>query len=86
MPWGENWGGGCKAMIVVDNKTAYTGVMDNHGTDYLINIKVQIGSRIDFLIVLIRRLGSRRLRQSFEAKKSSKNKNRMHRIRQLLRF
>lgn len=50
MPWGESWSGNCKAMVVVDGKTVYTGVIDNQGTDYSIETDVQIDSMVDFLI------------------------------------
>lgn len=50
MPWGENWSGGCQALIVVDGKTMFSSLMDNRGTDYSITVNVGIGSPVDFLI------------------------------------
>ena len=50
MPWGEKWGGGCHALIVVDDTTLFSAAMDNRGTNYSINATVHIGSLVDFLI------------------------------------
>ena len=50
MPWGENWGGGCQALIVVDGKTVFSAPMDNRGKDYSVTVTVGIGSPVDFLI------------------------------------
>ncbi len=50
MPWGENWTGGCQALIVVDGKTKFSSFMDNRGKDYSITVTVGIGSPVDFLI------------------------------------
>ena len=50
MPWGANWGGECQAIIVVDGKTVLSTVMDEHGLDYMIAVKVRENSVIDFLI------------------------------------
>jgi hypothetical protein len=50
MPWGENWGGGCHALIVVDGTTVFSGAMDNQGTNYSVAATVHIGSLVDFLI------------------------------------
>ena len=50
MPWGEKWGGGCQALIVVDGTMVFSAAMDNRGTNYSINATVHIGSRVDFLI------------------------------------
>src|SRR5262245_3739805 len=30
MPWGENWSGGCHALIVVDGTTVFSAAMDRH--------------------------------------------------------
>lgn len=50
MPWGEKWGGGCHALIVVDGTTVFSVAMDNRGTNYSVNATVHIGSLVDFLI------------------------------------
>lgn len=50
MPWGENWAGGCQALIVVDGAAVFSAAMDNRGTDYSINVNLKKGSTVDFLI------------------------------------
>ncbi|MFO0907835.1 MAG: hypothetical protein U0794_05650 [Isosphaeraceae bacterium] len=50
MPWGKNWSGSCRALIVVDGKTVFSGVMDESGTSYAIDATVHKGSLVDFLI------------------------------------
>jgi hypothetical protein len=50
MPWGENWGGGVQALIVVDGTTLFSTDIDNRGMDYSIDATIQVGSRVDFLI------------------------------------
>lgn len=50
MPWGKLWKGGCKAMIVVDGKTVFTGTMGNQSDSYSVDSQVHRGSTIDFLI------------------------------------
>lgn len=50
MPWGENWGGGVQALIVVDGTTLFSADIDNRGTNYSIDATIQIGSLVDFLI------------------------------------
>jgi hypothetical protein len=50
MPFGKQWGGGCKARIVVDGKPVFATFMNNDGTDYSIHATVHVGSLVDFLI------------------------------------
>ncbi len=50
MPWGANWGGECQAIIMVDGVTVLSTVMDEHGIDYTVAVKIQNKSRVDFLI------------------------------------
>ncbi|MFN3192854.1 MAG: hypothetical protein ACE361_20255 [Aureliella sp.] len=50
MPWGANWGGACRAIIVVDGKTVLSTVMDEQGIDYSVAVKIRRKSIIDFLI------------------------------------
>jgi hypothetical protein len=50
MPWGENWGGGVLALIVVDGKELFRADIEDRGTDYSIDAMVQVGSRVEFLI------------------------------------
>lgn len=50
MPWGDNWAGGCQALIVMDGATVFSAAMDNRGIDYSVDATVGIGSLVDFLI------------------------------------
>ncbi len=50
MPWGANWSGECRATIIVDGEVIFSTVMDEHGLDYSVAIKVQEKSMVDFLI------------------------------------
>lgn len=50
MPWGANWSGECRAIIVVDGETVYSTVMDEHGVDYAVAVKVREKSVVDFVI------------------------------------
>lgn len=50
MPWGANWGGECQAIIIVDGETVFSTVMDEHGLDYAVAVKIHAKSVVDFLI------------------------------------
>lgn len=50
MPWGAKWGGECRAIIIVDGKTVLSTVMDEHGLDYAVVVKLREKSVVDFLI------------------------------------
>ena len=50
MPWGAKWGGECKAIIIVDGETVFASVMDEHGLDYAVAVKIREKSVVDFLI------------------------------------
>lgn len=50
MPWGANWGGECKATILVDGEVVLSSVMDNQGLDYSVAVKIRDKSVVDFLI------------------------------------
>mgnify|MGYP001818441558 CR=1 FL=1 len=50
MPWGAKWGGECKAIIIVDGETVFSSVMDEHGLDYAVAVKIRVKSVVDFLI------------------------------------
>lgn len=50
MPFGANWGGECKASIIVDGETVFSSVMDEQGLDYAVVVKIHEKSVIDFLI------------------------------------
>ena len=49
MPWGENWGGSCQALIVVDGIEVFSAPMDNLGIDYSVDVSLRVGSLVDFL-------------------------------------
>ena len=50
MPWGENWSGGVQALIVVDGAALFRADIEDGGSDYSIDARVQVGSLVDFLI------------------------------------
>lgn len=50
MPWGANWGGECRAIIIIDGETVLSTVMDEHGLDYAVAAKIGKKSVVDFLI------------------------------------
>lgn len=50
MPWGKNWGGHCRARIIVDGKEVYSAIMDEDGQDYSVKVSLKQGSLVDFLI------------------------------------
>ena len=50
MPWGANWAGECQATIIVDGEVVFSTLMDEHGLDYSVAVKIQEKSIVDFLI------------------------------------
>jgi hypothetical protein len=50
MPWGRNWRGGCRGLIVVDGRVVFSAFLDEQGTDYTLQATVARGSLVDFLI------------------------------------
>lgn len=50
MPWGKNWSGGVKALIVVDGITLFSADIEDGGEDYSLDAVVRVGSLVDFLI------------------------------------
>lgn len=50
MPWGANWGGECRAIIVIDGETVFSTVMDDHGIDFAVAAKIREKSVVDFMI------------------------------------
>ncbi|MBL8816309.1 MAG: hypothetical protein JNL58_09780 [Planctomyces sp.] len=50
MPWGKNWNGGCRALIVVDGKQVLSAEADEDEKDFSVDVKVEEGSFVDFLI------------------------------------
>ena len=50
MPWGENWRGDFRVLIVVGGSRVYEAVLDDRGRGYSASAKVQAGTLVDFLI------------------------------------
>lgn len=50
MPWGANWGGECRAIIIIDGEIVFSTVIDEHGLDYAVAAKIREKSVVDFLI------------------------------------
>jgi hypothetical protein len=50
MPWGENWSGSVKFLIVVDGSRVFESEVEDGGHGYAASASVQVGSQVDFLI------------------------------------
>lgn len=50
MPWGENWRGDFKLLIVVGGSRVYEAVLGDRGESYSVNARLQAGTVVDFLI------------------------------------
>lgn len=50
MPWGENWDGGVRTLIRVDGAEVFSVDIEDGGSAYSVEAKLQLGSRVDFLI------------------------------------
>ncbi|WP_223787213.1 hypothetical protein [Marinicella meishanensis] len=50
MPWGENWGGDIKFLIMAGDHVIHEASADDGGQGFTINTVVQIGTPIDFMI------------------------------------
>ncbi len=50
MPWGENWGGSVKFLVVVDGNRVYEAEADDGGQEYSVSASVKVGTPVDFLI------------------------------------
>lgn len=50
MPWGENWGGNCKFLVVVGGDQVYEAEVDDGGQEYSVRAMVEVGTPVDFLI------------------------------------
>ena len=50
MPWGENWSGSVRTEIVVDGETVFSDEVDDGGRDYSVDVVLDLGSLVDFLI------------------------------------
>lgn len=50
MPWGENWRGSVKFLVVVDGSRVYESEEDDGGQEYSVSATVKVGTPVDFLI------------------------------------
>jgi len=50
MPWGENWSGTVKFLIVAGGKRIYETEVGDGGKQYTVGATVQAGTPVDFLI------------------------------------
>lgn len=50
MPWGQNWGGSVKFIVVVDGNRVYEAEADDGGQEYSVRASVEFGTPVDFLI------------------------------------
>ncbi len=50
MPWGRNWSGSVKFLVVVDGKRVFEAEADDGGQEYSVNVTVAVGTPVDFLI------------------------------------
>lgn len=50
MPWGANWSGDTKVLVVVGGSKVYEAVFDDGGQGYSVSTTVQAGTLVDFLI------------------------------------
>lgn len=50
MPWGENWAGGTRFLILADGEAVLEAQVDDGGEAYAVRATVEAGSPIDFLI------------------------------------
>lgn len=50
MPWGENWSGSVKFLVLVDGNRVYEAEVDDEGQEYSVSASVEVGTPIDFLI------------------------------------
>lgn len=50
MPWGQNWSGSVRFLVVVDGDRIYEAEADDGGQKYSITAKVKVGTPVDFLI------------------------------------
>ncbi|HAN96681.1 MAG TPA: hypothetical protein DCQ98_04265 [Planctomycetaceae bacterium] len=50
MPWGANWGGECRGLIMVDGEVVLSTVLDEQEQDYDVVVRIREGSVVDFLI------------------------------------
>lgn len=50
MPWGENWTGSSKFLVVAGGDRVYEAEVDDGGQEYSISAMVHVGTPVDFLI------------------------------------
>jgi hypothetical protein len=50
MPWGENWSGSVRFLVVVGGATVYEAEADDGGQEYSVSATVEVGTPVDFLI------------------------------------
>lgn len=50
MPWGANWSGAVVGKIVVDGRVVYSTDVDDGGGNYAVDVQVDVGTTVDFLI------------------------------------
>lgn len=50
MPWGENWTGSCKFLVVAGGERVYEAEVDDGGQEYSVSAAVEVGTPVDFLI------------------------------------
>ncbi len=50
MPWGANWGGECRGLIMVDGEVVLSTVLDEQEQDYEVVVRIREGSVVDLLI------------------------------------
>lgn len=50
MPWGENWSGSVKFLVVADGNRIHEAEVDDGGREYAVTTAVDVGTTVDFLI------------------------------------
>ncbi|MEM8959870.1 MAG: hypothetical protein AAGD38_00190 [Acidobacteriota bacterium] len=50
MPWGKNWGGSVKFLVVAGGDRVYEAEADDGGQEYSVSVAVEVGTPVDFLI------------------------------------
>lgn len=50
MPWGKNWSGSVRFLVVADGKRVYEAEADDGGQEYSVTTTVAVGTTVDFLI------------------------------------
>lgn len=50
MPWGENWSGSSRFLVVAGGERIYEAEVDDEGQEYTVGAVVEVGTPVDFLI------------------------------------